>query len=126
MERLERELDSLYIGSMKLHVNVPRYRRHQLEPAKEERRETKATHLEEQRGTRKHKELWVEKRKIRSHADAVNGDVQQEKWKGPTFKSQSHTLSWMVNSVVGQFKEVLNVDQLREEFVKGGLNRVGG
>ena len=25
VERLERELDSLFVGNMKLHVNVPRY-----------------------------------------------------------------------------------------------------
>ena len=33
-------------------------------------------------------------------------------------------MPWMENSIVGQFKEVMDVDQLGEEFVKGGLNRV--
>jgi len=37
--RLEKELDSLHVGNMKLHVNIPKYRRHQKEPVKEERRE---------------------------------------------------------------------------------------
>jgi len=124
VERLERELDNLYIGSMKLHVNVPKYRRHQPESAKEKRREKKATHLEEQSDPGKNKVQWVEKKRVRSYADAVNGETKEEKWKGPTFKSHSNTLPWMVNSVVGQFKEGLNVDQLREEFVKGGLNRI--
>jgi len=57
VERLERELDSLLIGNMKLHVNIPRYRRHQLEPVKVERRELRFTHLEKQRDTRKQKEI---------------------------------------------------------------------
>ena len=124
VESLERELDSLFVGNMKLHVNVLRYRRHQLEPVKEEMREMRVTHLEKQRDIRKQKEIWVEKKRNRSYADIVKGEVQQKKWKGPTFKSHSHTMPWMVNNVVGQFEEVLDVDQLGEEFVKGGLNRV--
>jgi len=33
--RLEGDLDRIYIGTMKLHVNIPKYRRHQYEPRRE-------------------------------------------------------------------------------------------
>jgi len=33
--RLEKELDQIYIGNLKLHVNVPRYRRNEVEYGRE-------------------------------------------------------------------------------------------
>ena len=43
--RLDKELNQIYIGNMKLHVNIPRYRRNELEHGREQRREGKKQHL---------------------------------------------------------------------------------
>ncbi|XP_068474729.1 uncharacterized protein [Phaseolus vulgaris] len=124
MGRLEKELDSLYIGNMKLYVNIPKYRRHQLEPVKEERRDSRLPYTERQRDTGKRKEIWVEKKGKKYFVEAVKGEAQQVKWKGLVIKTQLHILPWMEKSVVGKLKDGMNFDQLGEEFLKGGLNRI--
>ena len=121
---LERELDQIYIGNMKLYVNIPRYQRYELEPNKASRRENRTLHKEIPKDTRKRvQEVSVEKKGNKSYADIVKGESQQ-KWKGPVIKTQHHVLSWMVNSVIGQFKIDMNFAQLEEEFVKGGMNMI--
>ena len=122
--RMERDLDSLYIGNMKLHVNILKYRRNQVETHKGERRDPRAHHMERKRGGVKLKEVWVEKKRNMTYAEAVKGEMQQEKWKGTTIKVEMHILPWMEKSVVGQLKEVMNFDQMGEELVKEGLSRL--
>jgi len=45
-ERLEKELDNIYIENMKLHVNIPKYRRNKLGTAKEEMRASRFPYME--------------------------------------------------------------------------------
>jgi len=121
---------------MKLYVNIPRYRRHELESNRVSRRENRILHKEIPKDTKKRiqevpvlngkmkrKEVWVEKKGNKSYADIVKGELQQ-KWKGPVIKTQHHVLSWMENSVIGQFNIDMNFAQLGEEFVKGGMNMI--
>ena len=77
VERLEKELDQIYIGNMKLHVNIPRYQRTELKPGREQGREGKNQHLALPReptnqgvegsvvsGRMRRKEVWMEKKGI--------------------------------------------------------------
>jgi len=89
---MERELDQIYIGNMKLFVNIPKYRRHHLEPNRAERRESRTIntvrprnygkkHLEAPALNKKkrRKKVWVEKKgKKKSFVDVVKGETQ---WK---------------------------------------------
>jgi len=122
--RLEKELDNLYAGNRKLHVNIPKYRRNQLEPPKEVRRVSRPPYMERQRDKGKSKEIWVEKRGKKSFVEVAKGEKPQEKWKGEVIKTQSLALPWLERSVVGQFKEGMDVDQMGEEFVKGGMHNI--
>lgn len=65
----------------------------------------------------------MEKRGKTSFADAIKGHARWD-WKGPTLKTQVHTLPWMERNVVGQYNADLDFKQLGEEFVRGGMNMV--
>jgi len=122
--RMERDLDSLYIGNMKLHVNIPKYRRNTMGIHKGDRRDPRASHSGRKRDGGKRKEVWVEKKRNLSYAEAVKGEVQQEEWKGTAIEVETHTLPWMEKSVVGHLKEGMDFDQLSEDLVKEGMNRL--
>ena len=69
------------------------------------------------------KEIWVEKRGKKYYADIVKGDNQQKR-KGPAIATHKQILPWMENSVIGQFNEDLDFEQLEEEFLKGGMSMI--
>ncbi|XP_068461571.1 uncharacterized protein [Phaseolus vulgaris] len=134
--RLEKELDQIYIGNLKLHVNVPRYRRNGVEDGREQRKEDLKQQLELPKETRKQsvvglgvtgssikKEVWVEKARKKSFVEAVVGGSQQQ-WKGPVFKTHQQFLPWLEKSSIGQFNAELDFAHLEEEFVKGGMDMV--
>jgi len=134
--RLEKELDQIYIGNLKLHVNVSRYRRNEVEYGREQRKEGMEQQLELPKETRKQsavglgvsetsrkKEVWVEKVRKKSFVEAVVGGSQQH-WKGPVIKTHQHPLPWMERSSIGQFNVELDFDHLEEEFAKGGMGAV--
>jgi len=90
VKRLESELDQLYVGNKKLYVNIPKYRRSQLEDERNGRRDPRTTELGSFRGTGKEqhkeqlkedgtswrkngKEVWVEKQGSKSFAQVVKG-----------------------------------------------------
>ena len=136
MERLERDLDQIYIGNKKLHVNVPRYRRNEdganrgggskngvqhKEKAKnpiEFHAETSTTQAQ-----KRTKEVWKVKSKGKSYADAVRNGSQM-RWKGPIIRTEQKVLPWMESSVIGEFREELDYEQLGEEFVRGGMSMI--
>ena len=132
VERLERELDQIYIGSRKLYVNIPKYRRSQYDPKKEERKPLRESKELERKRYKKAvedgrkdggKKIWVEKSRHRTYAEAVNSDVQDE-WKGLAFHTQQMSLPWLKTSVVGFLGEGMDFGMLGEELVKGGMSMV--
>ena len=133
--RLERDLNQIYIGKKKLHVNVPRYKRNEMESKRQEK-ETRSIYTEKVRKPNKMKEItlvlhenkrtkevWRAKTGKKTFAEVVKGDTQR-KWKGPIIKTEQQVLPWMEYSAIGQFREEMDFEQLGEEFVKGGMNSV--
>ena len=143
--RLEREL-----GNMKLHVNIPKYRRDVAEQKAGRHREVSKQnafildnlknsfkedkkpyeHGVRQGGT---KGRWYgEKRKGRRSEGCTKGQsyaeevrrLAKEQWKGPVIDTQHQVLPWMVNSVVRHLSPDVNYDQLCDEVVKEGLNMI--
>jgi len=134
--RLERELDQIYIGNRKLHVNIPRFRRYQFEPRKVEHKTQRTQRLDSQKeararlpldvgskGEQSSKGIWVERNRNRTFADVVKGP-SQKLWKGPSVKTQYHTPQWMSRSFVGKLGEGMDFEKLEEELVKGGMATV--
>ena len=133
--RLEKDLDQIYIGNKKLHVNVPKYRRSELE-SKGQESENRAYHKEKGRLYRKPQEespavrdqkriteVWRVKAGSKSYADVIKGDAQR-RWEGPTITTEKQVLSWMEYSMIGQFREELSFEELGDEFIKGGMSMV--
>jgi len=133
--RLEKDLDQIYIGNKKLHVNVPKYRRSELED-KGQGSENRAYHKEQGRiyrkpqeeplvvrGQKRRTEEWRVKAGSKSYVDVTKGDAQR-RWEGPTITSEKKVLPWMEYSMVGQFREELSFEELDDEFIKGGMSMV--
>lgn len=133
--RLEKDLDQIYIGNKKLHVNVPKYRRSEME-AKGQGSENRAYRKEQGRiyrkpqeespvvhGQKRRTKVWRVKAGSKSYADVIKGDAQR-RWEGPTITTEKKVLSWMKYSMVGQFKEELSFEELEDEFLKGGMSMV--
>ncbi|XP_068503600.1 uncharacterized protein [Phaseolus vulgaris] len=134
VRRLEGELDQIYIGNIKLHVNIPKYQRVQTESNVVERRTLRTQHMESQKearhlkdeegkGTQRRKEIWVEKNRTRSFSEVVMG-ASQDQWRGPSVKKPQNIPQWMSNSYVGKLDVGIDFDKLGEELVKGGMSMV--
>ena len=141
---LERELDNCFIGNMKLHVNVPRYRRERFvntgnAPCLEEK--SRSGGFPSRNYQRKNKEVWMVKRGkevIRSgvgkdangyvlckqtYADIVRSPLRAH-WKGPSFTTKANILPWMKNNMVGRMKAEWEHETLQEECIKGGMSMI--
>jgi len=132
--RLEKELDQIYIGNMKLYVNLPKYRRnenvyHGVAPHVDGKGSNPYNYAQ---GRMKSKEVWreVKGKDVRrnlnykhSYADAVR-NVSQEQWKGPIIETLVKVLPWMANSAVGWMIPDMNFNLIREEFIKGGMSMI--
>ena len=59
----------------------------------------------------------------KSYADFAKDDSQSS-WKGPIIKTEQQVAPWMVTSVIGQFREEMDFEQLSDLFVKGGMSMV--
>ncbi|XP_068504217.1 uncharacterized protein [Phaseolus vulgaris] len=124
--RLEKKLDSIRIGNMKLFVNIPRYRRDGFEEKgrhNSERRNFIASNPVKNRS----KAVWKEKKAMEegrfqrgkhSYANAVR-KTSLGPWKGPTVETKIQVHQWMISSVVGHMSQDFTFDLLCEEFIKG-------
>jgi len=131
--RLERDLDSLYIGNRKLYVNLPRYQRDRYGRKDDESKVPTGARIGREvysNGLRKGKEVWREKRGneghtndnvSKSYADVVRMRTH-EQWAGPSLTTKALTLPWMSNSWVGRLSTELNFELLQEECLKGGMS----
>jgi len=59
----------------------------------------------------------------KSFVDVVKEDSQR-RWKGLIIKTKQQVLPWIEYSVIGQFRDELDFEQLGEEYVKGGMSMV--
>jgi len=102
---LERELDRIYIGNMKLHVNIPRYRKVGVEQeaglsrvSAKQSGYNPVKYRSKEAGKAKEVRRPLEEK--HSYADVVRNSLQGN-WNGPSFYTQYQVWPWMVNSMVG-------------------------
>jgi len=132
--KLEKELDQVCIGNMKLYVNLPKYTRSR--PSQQGgvalMGDNGKNHHKYVLKHSKGKEEWRELKgnnprrdcyERRSYADAVR-KPSQDSWTGPSFETSSTILPWMSNSAVGRMAPTMNFVSLCEEFIKGGMSRI--
>jgi len=131
---LERDLDSCYIGNMKLHVNLPRYRRDGYGSKRgglyfnEAKAKGGDVHNHIQR---KNKEVWREKGEkeektknssgSQSYADAMKRPGQGQ-WSGPSVTTRVQSLPWLTISMVGCMLDEFDFESMQEECLKGGMS----
>jgi len=133
---LKKELDCCFIGNMKLHVNLPKYRSERIKSngnghvSVEKSKSGGGIQYHNQNLQRKDKEVWREKggkdviRKDiakQSYADVVRRP-HNDPWRGHGFTTKVSILPWMVNSMVGRMMADCNFELLQEECIKGGMN----
>jgi len=127
---LERELDRCFIGNMKLHVNLPKYRRGSFESngsshfMAEKSRSGGGTQPHTQHIQRTNKEVWRVKRgNDVNRKDIVNqsyADAVRRPHNG--FTTMAVILPWMRNSMVGRMMSDWNFELFQEECIRGGMN----
>jgi len=132
--KLEKKLDQIYIGNLKLHVNFPKYRRAEVEVQKGKPSTSRhvASRARSSKGKMKEKEVWRGYRTVRkeeiqkpkqSYAEIVCKH-SKGRWTGPAFEIISNTPAWLASSAVGWMSSAMSFDTLNEEFVKGGMSRI--
>ena len=95
----------MYIGNRKLYVNIPKYRRHLVEPNRMERKEAGSVNkarmlergknkVEEDVGNalKKGKEVWMEKKGNNTYADVVKGHTRRERKSEDSTQQESKIL----------------------------------
>ena len=119
-QNLQRELDSIRIGSTKLHVNKPRYER---EDWKKTDKQT--NNLVGNRAPRTRK-VWREVRHQQSYAQAVkaSSNTSQLKWKGISFDTEEADTKWLEGSYIGRVSNYSNVHMVMEEAIQHGRGRL--
>ena len=135
---LEKQLDGIFIGSFKLHVNLPKYRRVVMEQKYEKTRYASKdySHTSRPRGKREQNVRGTRcenTNRAYYRGNNLNPKLPYAKevrnpaqgiWKGPVFETTSNTPPWLVTSAVGRMSPDVSFETLREEFVKGGMSRV--
>ena len=132
--KLEKKLDQIYIGNLKLHVNFPKYRRAEVEVHKGKPSTSRhvISRARSPKGKMKEKEVWRGYRTIRkdetqkpkqSYVEVARKHSKGRRT-GPAFETPPNAPSWLVSSAVGWMSSDMSFDTLNEEFVNGGMSRI--
>jgi len=113
---LERQLDSIWIGTWKLHANIPKYRRQ----GKSLRNPQSQTHS---------RKIWREITQQRSYAQAVRGGNAVSDQKGvddflPNIRVNAETSFWLERCFIGKLLKVADAQTVKKSFILGGFNLV--
>jgi len=124
--KLESELDSICIGSMKLYVNIPRYRKHEAHLPAPQMTEPPNSKQSNKQG--KVVKQWRVKAGYQHNVqkNSKNGTVKdsEKDWKGPVISSEPLKLPWLEESWVGTMKDYMSMEVLREEMLHEGLGSI--
>jgi len=125
--RLEKELDFIRIGNMKLHVNVPRYMKVNVSEGDNVGKQNPKAKVQQQ-AQGMIKSVWREKeggkQKSLGRVKSRNGDEVESAWKGQSFLAQTVEPEWLVDSWVGTMKIYRSMEALRELMMQAGLGSI--
>ncbi|XP_068501378.1 uncharacterized protein [Phaseolus vulgaris] len=113
---LEKQLDSIWIGTWKLQANKPKYRRQE-----------KLLHIP--RSPTLHRKVWKQKNQQCSYAQVVTGGkagrVQKEEDVFlPHVRVNAETSFWLERCFIGKMLRASDVQKIKENFILGGFNSV--
>ncbi|KAK7372428.1 hypothetical protein VNO80_05806 [Phaseolus coccineus] len=116
---MERKLDAIWIGTWKVQVNLPKYRRFEVS-RKEWNSKKRAEHP---------RNVWRPKaqHQKRSYAQIVSGEKasgSQEISRVVQFSVNVESPSWLVGCFVGCLREVSFLQTLKKGFIMGGFSLV--
>jgi len=123
VQRLQRDLDSIMIGSTKLHVNKPRFDREEkhkkVQPSPSTRINT----------TEKTRPVWREVKRHQTYAQAVktsqsNPTNKQQQWKGISFETEEANVKWLEGCYIGRVNNYIKTKTVMEEMMQGGLGQL--
>ncbi|XP_068490606.1 uncharacterized protein [Phaseolus vulgaris] len=126
-DKLEYQLDNIWIGNMKLHVNKPKYRRSykggrvEIDRGQQKRRDENGSKKVEPRV----RKVWRRKGEI-SYAQAVKNGIHtrisSEKWMGQIMQVKVEDKEWMKRSCVGYLNETTDIEDIKNSFFMNGAN----
>ncbi|ESW08016.1 hypothetical protein PHAVU_009G011500 [Phaseolus vulgaris] len=126
-DKLEYQLDNIWIGNMKLHVSKPKYRRSykggrvEIDRGQQKRRDENGSKKVEPRV----RKVWRRKGEI-SYAQAVKNGIHtrisSEKWMGQIMQVKVEDKEWMKRSCVGYLNETADIEDIKNSFFMNGAN----
>ena len=129
-QSFQRELDSIRIGSTKLHVNKPRYERDDRQKPRYGREDwwkvaKKPNTLEGNRPPHTRK-VWREVKRHQTFAQIVKASTtsSNQAWKGISFDTEEANINWMEGSHIARVSDYSKVNKVLEEVIQNGLGRL--
>jgi len=129
--KLESQLDNIRIGNWKLHVNLPKYRRHERIISNgrswKEYQGDKSEHNQGLKGKQEVKKVhkvWKRKTKYQTYAQVVKGvnmgREDDDQWKGIEIRVAEEK-EWLEKSFVGRLQNMDDLEKLKESFMLNGM-----
>jgi len=123
IQKLQHDLDSIYIGSTKLHVNIPRYARKDVNLRLQQTKSSVANKAVKIRSE------WREVKKHLTYAQATKGSgnevTQKNKQvKGISFEAKEVDVKWLEGSYIGRVSNCARVDLISEEVESSSQGRL--
>jgi len=126
ISKLEAELDSIRIGSMKLYVNLPRYRKHggyyhtqfvpQVPRAMPKVQQGKIVKQWRVKTSNQKQEKRINSKR--------NSQTSKNEWKGRIISTQPLKLPWLEDNWVGILRDYMSMELLHEELLQDGLGSI--
>ena len=129
--KLESQLDNIRIRNWKLHVNLPKYKRHERIISNgrswKEYQGDKSEHNQGLKGKQEVKKVhkvWKRKTKYQTYAQVVKGvnmgREDDDQWKGIEIRVAEEK-EWLEKSFVGRLQNMDDLDKLKESFMLNGM-----
>jgi len=130
--KLESQLDNIRIRNWKLHVNLPKYKRHERIISNgrswKEYQGDKSEHnqgLKWKQEVKKVHKVWKRKTKYQTYAQVVKGvnmgKEDDDQWKGIEIRVVEEKKEWLEKSFVGRLQNMDDLDKLKESFMLNGM-----
>jgi len=128
--KLEKELDSIRIGSLNMHVKLPRYRRG-FEETRKEVDVKKTLDSMQQPRQRKMVKVWKIKGSRENHVYAESKAGRESNvgskgtvWEGQSFNAETVKPKWLIESWIGTMVEFRTMEVLREDMLRAGMGSI--
>jgi len=123
-QALEKQLDNIRIGNMKIHVNKPKYRRY-VDASRKEGGQRSENDGFKNNISPTYKKVWKRKN-TQTYAQIVKGEAMNYNntsiLAAMEIQVKEEEKEWLHHSYIGRVKNMSNIELIRESFILNGLD----